>query len=233
MRPSRGVLERARLLFSAVTLQRRYRYLDLMKSAARSAGHLHRRQYGLACASGCVTTSIPLFVSTEVSTVDTLRWLSFLATVRHWTRVAVLWMEAVIDVTTEVVRAVEPWARSHEDTSMKPFWTVVAGGRTAVGSDIIVSIGTLRSYSDVDAYLSLCRGNGDRNAASGNSSQHDTFKSTHKFASLIPSTHNPRMITLTASPIAPPMSTGSCAGIPVVVAPIIDTRIQGFLHLSQ
>jgi hypothetical protein len=95
-------------------------------------------------------------------------------------------MESVVDVTAEVVRAMEPWARAHEDTSTKPFWAVIAGGRTAVGSSVIVSIGALRSYTDVDAYLSLNRRNGDRKAASSNSSQHNIFKSTHKFASLIP-----------------------------------------------
>jgi hypothetical protein len=133
-----------------------------------------------------VATSIPLFVSIEVGAIDALRCFGFLATVWHWTLVAVLRMESVIDVTSEVLRAVKPWARPHEDTATEPFGAVIAGGRTAVGSGIVVSIGTLRSYPDIDAYLRLYRWNGNRKAASSNSSQHDKFKSTHKFASLIP-----------------------------------------------
>jgi hypothetical protein len=143
-----------------------------------------------------VAAAIPLFVSTEVGAIDTLRGLGFLTTGWHWTLVAVLWMEAVIDVTSKVLRAVEPWAGPHEDTATKPFWAVIPGGRTAVWSGIVVSIGTLRSYTDVDAYLSLCHGNGDRKAASSNSSQHDRFKSTHKFASPITSIVNAQKIAL-------------------------------------
>jgi hypothetical protein len=179
-----------------------------------------------------VATPVPLLVSAEVGAIDTLRWLGFLTTVWHWTRVTVLWMETVIDVTTEVVRAVEPWARPHEDTATKPFWSVIAGGRTAVGSGIVISIGTLRRYTDADAYayLSLYRGNGDRKAGSNTSSQHDKFKSTHKkIASLIPSILDPQGIILTT---APPMSAASYGSLPFVFAPMIGTRIHGFSHLS-
>jgi hypothetical protein len=97
-------------------------------------------------------------------------------------------METVIDVTTEVVTTMKPRARADEGASTKPFWAVIARGRTAIGSNIIVTIGTRRSYTDVDAYLSPYRGNGDRKAASSNSSQHDKFESTHKFTSSFPST---------------------------------------------
>jgi hypothetical protein len=141
-------------------------------------------------------------------------------------------MEAVMDVTTEVVRAMEPRARADEGTSIKPFWAVIAGWRTAIGSDIIVSIGTCGSYTDVDAYLSLYGGNDNRKAASSNSSQPDKFRSTHKFTSLFPSTLNPRAITLTASLIAPPMAAASCGSLPFVFAPMIGARIHGFSHLS-
>jgi hypothetical protein len=97
-------------------------------------------------------------------------------------------MESVIDVTTEILGAAEPRARPNEDTSVKPFWAVIARGRTAIGSNIIVSIGARRSYTDVNTYLSAYRGNGDRKAASNNSSQHAKFKSTHNnFTSLLPS----------------------------------------------
>jgi hypothetical protein len=177
-----------------------------------------------------VATSIPLFVSFEVGAIDALRWFGSLATVWHWTLVAVLRMESVIDVTTEVLRAMEPRAHPNEDTSIKPFWAVIAGGRTAIRSDIIISIGAYRSYTDVDAYLRPYRGNGDRKAASSNSSQHDKFRSAHKVHLTI--SFNPRVITLTTSLIAPPMSAASCGSSSFVFAPMIRTRVHSFSHAS-
>src|ERR1035438_9657393 len=107
-----------------------------------------------------VATSIPRFVSTEVRTIDTLCRLRFLASFWQWALIAVLWMETAIDVALEVIRAMKPRASANEDVPGKPFWTVVASWGTAIRSDVIVTIGTFRGYSDLDTDLSLSFGGG-------------------------------------------------------------------------
>jgi hypothetical protein len=79
-------------------------------------------------------------------------------------------METVIDVALEVARAMEPRASADEDVTGKPFWTIVARRRTAIGSDVIVPIWTSRRYPDFDADLGLCFGSVSGEANSGNSS---------------------------------------------------------------
>jgi hypothetical protein len=56
----------------------------------------------LLFSAGCVTTTVPLFVSFEVRTVDTLGLDRFLAAGRRRALVAVLRMVAVIHVAAEV-----------------------------------------------------------------------------------------------------------------------------------
>jgi hypothetical protein len=80
--------------------------------------------------------------------------------------ITVLWMEPVIYVALELVSAVKPRASANEDVTVKPFRTVIARGRTVVRSDVIVTIGTFGSYSDVDADLSFCFGDGSGEADS-------------------------------------------------------------------
>ena len=100
----------------------------------------------LSVSAACrMATSISLFVAVEVSAIDTSRRLRPLAGAWHWTPVAMLRVEAVVDVPTEVLRAVEPRASPHEDATTKPFGAVISGRRTAVGRGVIVPIGTLRS----------------------------------------------------------------------------------------
>jgi hypothetical protein len=65
-------------------------------------------------------------------------------------------VETVVYVSTEVVSAMKPRANTGESTLIKPFWTVVARGGTGIRSDIVVTVGTIRSGSDLDGYLSLC-----------------------------------------------------------------------------
>jgi hypothetical protein len=76
-------------------------------------------------------------------------------------------MKTVIYVTAEAATAMKPWAGANEDSCTKPFWTVVAGGSTVIGSDVIVAIGTFGSYSDFDADLSLCGRSDSREAEYG------------------------------------------------------------------
>jgi len=105
-----------------------------------------------------VPASITHFVSLEVRSIDTLFRRRFLAPFRHRAFIAVFRMETVIYVTSELARAMEPWAGPNEDTVIKPFGTIVAGRSTSIRSGVIVTIGTDRSYADVDADLSLCSG---------------------------------------------------------------------------
>jgi hypothetical protein len=79
-------------------------------------------------------------------------------------------METVIHVALEVLRAVKPGASANEAIPVKPLWTIVASGSTAVRSDVIVTIGAIRGHADFDVDLSLCFGCDSGEADSSNSS---------------------------------------------------------------
>jgi hypothetical protein len=120
--------------------------------------------------AGYVATSISHFVSFEVRTIDTLCRLGFLASFWQWALIAVLRMETVIYVALEIASAMKPRTGANKDVPAKPFWTVVARRGTVIRSDIIVTIGTFRGYSDGDADLSLCFGGDSDEADSSHSS---------------------------------------------------------------
>jgi len=122
-------------------------------------------------AANCVTASIPLFVSFEVGNlIETLSRLGFVATAWPWAVIAMLRMETVIYVASEVVSAVKPWANANEDATGKPFRAVVAVGGAVVRSNVVVTVGTFRRNSNVDGYLSLCFGSSCHEADRSNSS---------------------------------------------------------------
>ena len=84
-----------------------------------------------------MTASIPHFVSFEVGDlIETLSRLGFVATVWLWAVIAVLRMETVIYVSSEVVSAMKPRASANEDATCKPFRAVVAIGGAVVRSDV-------------------------------------------------------------------------------------------------
>ena len=109
-----------------------------------------------------VTMFIMDFITVEVGGRRRPTYLYFVA--RMWYRavVSVIWMIVGIDMAVEVGGAVEPWARTNEDTTGKPFGAIVAIGRAPIRSSFIVSVGAVGGDSDVDADLSLgfgsCRG---------------------------------------------------------------------------
>ena len=118
----------------------------------------------------CVAASIAHFVSFEVGNlIETLSRFGFIATGWPWAVIAVLRMEAVIYVSTEVGWAMKPRASPNEDATRKPFRVIVAVGGALVRRDIVVSVRTHRRNSDLDVYLSLCHGSSHREADSGNS----------------------------------------------------------------
>src|ERR1700678_3439475 len=120
--------------------------------------------------SACVAAPVTHFVSLKICYfVNTLRRLGFLTDLWRWALIAVIRMKAVIYVTLEIVRAVKPGAGANDHTAGEPFGAVVAVGCAAVGSGVIVTIGTVRGNADGDAHLSRCFGSGDREANSSQS----------------------------------------------------------------
>jgi hypothetical protein len=75
------------------------------------------------------------------------------STLRMWTNVAVMWIEAVINVAVEVVGAVEPGAGSDEHTAVEPLGSVVPIGGAVVRGDVVEAIRASRLCSDIDRDL--------------------------------------------------------------------------------
>jgi hypothetical protein len=73
------------------------------------------------------------------------------------TTVAVMWIEAVINVSVEVIGAMEPWAGSDEDTAAEPLGAVVPVWSAVVWGVVEVAIRTCRRCSDIDGDLDGCR----------------------------------------------------------------------------
>jgi hypothetical protein len=74
---------------------------------------------------GVPTASIAHFVSVEMIK-------GLLATFRMWTSVAMLRIEAVVNVTVEVVRTVEPRAGSDEHAAAEPLARSTRTGRSCM-----------------------------------------------------------------------------------------------------
>jgi hypothetical protein len=102
-----------------------------------------------------MAASVTHFISLEIFGWGSMLWSSFLAALWHGALIAVIGMEVVIYVALEVGRAVKPWASANEDAARKPLGSIVAVGSTAVGSGLIVTVGTIRGHADLDADLGL------------------------------------------------------------------------------
>src|ERR1700719_895757 len=131
-------------------------------------------------AFGCVATSIPFFISLEVGAVDALRRLGLLATIWQCALVTMLWMVTIVDVAPEFAGAMKPRARANEDFAIKPFRAVIARGSAVIRSGVVVTIGTFRGDTDIDADLRLGFRGAGRDTHSGNCGQHEKFQFTHK-----------------------------------------------------
>ena len=97
-------------------------------------------------------------------------WRSFLAALRHGALVTVLGMEMVVDVPTEVGRAVKPRASANEGAAGEPLGAVVTIRGAAIRSRIIVTVRAFRSCADFYADLGLCFGSICCEAKTSNSS---------------------------------------------------------------
>jgi hypothetical protein len=97
-----------------------------------------------------------------------------------WTTVAVMWIEAVINVTAEVVRAVKPRAGSDEHAAVEPLGPVVPIWGAVVWGDVIVAIRASRLRSDIDGHLGG-RGAGDAQKSGNQGGKGKDFPIAHKF----------------------------------------------------
>jgi hypothetical protein len=77
-------------------------------------------------------------------------------------------MITVIHLASEVIATTKPRAGTDEDTTGKPFRTIVAGGSTPIRSGVIVPIRAFRGDSNVNADLSLYFRSGYHEANCGN-----------------------------------------------------------------
>jgi hypothetical protein len=127
-----------------------------------------------ACvAAACVAAPVTHLVSVEV--IEGL-----VSSSRKWTTVAMMWIEAVINVAVEVVGAVEPGAGSDEDASGEPLGPVVPVWSAAVRGVVEVAIRASRRCSDIDGDLGRCRARYAQQ--SGNQGGKDKeFPMAHKF----------------------------------------------------
>lgn len=69
------------------------------------------------------------------------------------TVIAMMWIVVVIDVTVEVVRAVEPWSGSNKDAAAEPLRAIVAIRCALVRRVIVVTVGANRRHTNTDGNL--------------------------------------------------------------------------------
>jgi hypothetical protein len=92
---------------------------------------------------------------THLVSVEVIKGL--VSTLRMRTGIAVIWIEAVINVALKIVGAVEPRAGSDEYAAAEPLGPVVSVGRAVVWGHVVVAIRASRFCSDIDRDLSGCR----------------------------------------------------------------------------
>jgi len=108
-----------------------------------------------ASAPGNVAVPVTNFISLEVRNfIYTILRRGSLTALRPWASVAVFRMETVIYVAPEVFRTVKPRASADEDTTRKPFRSVVAVGSAVIGSSVIVAVGAIGRNSNIHRNLS-------------------------------------------------------------------------------
>ena len=110
----------------------------------------------LAFVLACMAAPIPHFIPFEMGHVLGMRCgLVFVATLWRRAFIAVFRVIIVIYVAAEVIAAMKPRTGTDENTTGKPFRTVVAGGRAAIRRGVIVPVRTFRGDSNVNADPSL------------------------------------------------------------------------------
>jgi hypothetical protein len=97
-----------------------------------------------------VAASIPLFVPVEM--IEGL-----ISTFRMRTSIAVMRVEAIINVAVEVMPTMEPGAGSDEHAAVEPLGPVVTVRSAVVWREVVVAIRARRCWSDIDRDLRGCR----------------------------------------------------------------------------
>jgi hypothetical protein len=96
-----------------------------------------------------------------------------------WTHVAVMWIEAAINVAAEVVGAVEPRAGSDKHAAVEPLGTVVPIWGALVWGGVVKAIRASRLWSDINGNLGGCRArNAQQSSNQGRKGKY--FPITHK-----------------------------------------------------
>src|ERR1700691_231047 len=116
----------------------------------------------------CMAASIACFIAFELRGLSAPR-CRFLAHLGRCAVVTVMRIEGVIYIALEVIRTMKPRASADEDAASEPFRAIVTVGNAAIGSVIIVAVGTIRGYADFDADLGPCLGWGCRKHHPSNS----------------------------------------------------------------
>lgn len=127
---------------------------------------------GIMTGIAYVALPIPRFVRVKV--VERL----FPAT-RQRAMIAITRIEAVIDVTIEATRTVEPGPGSYEDAASEPIRTVVAVGSAVIRGIVKVSVGANRGYTDINRNLSRCFRAGGEQKSSSKKEQTEKFGNAH------------------------------------------------------
>jgi hypothetical protein len=102
---------------------------------------------------------------------------SFVSTLWKWTMVAVVGIEAIVNVAIELVRPVKPRTGSEEDAVVEPLGPVIAVWRAVVGRDVVVAIRTTRLWTDIDGDLG---GAWDTQHSAHQDKKCKEFRVTHK-----------------------------------------------------
>ena len=105
----------------------------------------------LAMAAACVAAAYVTAARTHLVSMEVIEGL--VSTSRKWTTVAVMWIEAVINVAVEFVGVVEPGTGSDEDASGEPLGPVVPVWSAVVRGVVEVAIRANRRCSDIDGDL--------------------------------------------------------------------------------
>jgi hypothetical protein len=121
----------------------------------------------------CVAVSITHLVSVEV--IERL-----FSTLRMWTNVAVMWIEAVINVAAEIVGAVEPRAGSDEHAAVEPLGPVVPIWGAVVWGEVVKAIRADRLWPNIDGDLGGCSAR-DAQQSSSQCGKGKDFPIAHKF----------------------------------------------------
>jgi hypothetical protein len=140
----------------------------------------------LMFAASCVAASVTHLVAVEVLlVVNVVLWRCMLAAVGVRAAIAGVGVVVVVDVAVEVFRAVIPRAGTYEDAAaVEPLGAIVTVGSTAVGSGVVVAVGTVRRDTDVDANLRVRLGSMYCKAETGDGGCCKSFKATHVFTSV-------------------------------------------------